>query len=482
MEKMNKTHPNARTINLKSKSKKEFFLIHGYTGCPADFNKLPKKLNKEFGANVKIPCLKGHGTKIEDLDNISYLDFLKQIEKEIEKDIKKGMKIILGGYSFGGQLALHLASKFKLNGVFYISPPIKFRFPLNIPFLEKFIFWKKYFKKSINPVEEELLKENFYYDQMHRNGLIICKEANKNLTKELPKVSLPCLGIHSTKDLCSKHKCVDFVNKNIGSKIKEKIIFEYKGHNLFFTKGEKVYEAIKNFVEENNLFEEKKKKEIVSAIVPAYNEGARIFNVLKVLAKTDILDEIIVIDDGSKDDTYEQVKKIASKNKKIKLFKNEINKGKASSMDRGVKEARGEIIFFCDADIKNFTPKIVKEIVNPIIKNEVDMFIGVRSNKMQTFVKNFAINSGERAMRRKIWEQLPQYYKHRYRIECGLNNFVKIYGKGFGYKIFPYYQTLKEQKYGFIKGTFLRWCMNFDVFMAILKSNFIDRFKIFPVK
>ncbi len=92
-------------------------------------------------------------------------------------------------------------------------------------------------------------------------------------------------------------------------------------------------------------------------------------------------------------------------------------------------------------------------------------------------VKKFAINSGERVLKRRTWEKLPSYYKHRYRIECGLNNFVKFHGRGFGYKIFPYYQTLKEKKYGFIKGTFLRWGMNFDVFIAILKSNFIDRFK-----
>ncbi len=78
-----------KTIELKSNSDKEFFLIHGYTGSPTDFNNLPRLLHKKFNANVKVILLKGHGTKIEDLDNITYNDFFNQIREELEKDIKK---------------------------------------------------------------------------------------------------------------------------------------------------------------------------------------------------------------------------------------------------------------------------------------------------------------------------------------------------------------------------------------------------------
>ena len=98
---------------------------------------------------------------------------------------------------------------------------------------------------------------------------------------------------------------------------------------------------------------------------------------------------------------------------------------------------------------------------------------------MQKVYTPFAINSGERALRREIWLRLPKYYKHRYRIETGLNYFVRRHGRGLGYKIFPYFQTLKEKKYGFFKGTFLRWWMNFDVAIAIIRANTIDLFKGF---
>src|SRR3989344_5902201 len=96
-----KVHKNAKTIELNANSDKEFFLIHGYTGSPTDFNGLPKILHKKFNANIKIIRLKGHGEDIESLDNIDYDDFYKQVEKDLIADIRKGRKIVIGGVSFG---------------------------------------------------------------------------------------------------------------------------------------------------------------------------------------------------------------------------------------------------------------------------------------------------------------------------------------------------------------------------------------------
>lgn len=95
------------------------------------------------------------------------------------------------------------------------------------------------------------------------------------------------------------------------------------------------------------------------------------------------------------------------------------------------------------------------------------MFIGVRNNVMQKAVTLFALNSGERALRREVWEQLPERFKYRYRIEAGLNFMAKKLG-GYQWQKFDYYQTLKEKKYGFFKGTFLRWWMNTDVAVAYM--------------
>src|SRR3990167_9687969 len=90
----------AESISLKSNSNREFFIIHGYTGSPTDFNGLAEYLYKKFNVNVKIPRLIGHGETVQSLDKLKYEDFLNQIETELKKEIEEGKEIVLGGISF----------------------------------------------------------------------------------------------------------------------------------------------------------------------------------------------------------------------------------------------------------------------------------------------------------------------------------------------------------------------------------------------
>jgi len=166
-----------------------------------------------------------------------------------------------------------------------------------------------------------------------------------------------------------------------------------------------------------------------------------------------------VVDDGSTDKTPEAVKNFGQ----VKLLRNNKNKGKAYSMQRGMDATKADIIFFCDADLKGLTPSMVEQIIQPVINQKYDMYIGLRNNVMQKAVNLFALNSGERALTRALWEKLPENFKYRYRIEAGLNFIARKRGRGYGWQKFDYYQTLKEKKYGIIKGTILRWWMNFDV-------------------
>lgn len=462
----------AETIRLKGKSNLSFFLIHGYTGSPMDFNELPEYLNREYGADVTIIRLRGHGKKVANLDDVGYKIFSEQIEEEFKKEHSKGKKIIVGGISFGALMAIKLSQSYDVDGLFLVSLPYKLKFPFNIPQIKILGKFKKYWKKFLTK-EEKMMRKGFYYPYMHKNGLDIIEESIRKVKSlSIKNSEIPALVVHVRKDAIADVRGIKEILSTSfpNSELK---IFDSNIHNIFYSRyHKKVYEIFGDFLDRKFL-KKKIKKKRVAAIIPAYNEEERIAGVLSSLSDSKLIDEIIVVDDGSKDGTEREV----SKFKNVKYMKNKKNMGKSASMQRGVASSNAEIIFFCDADLINFKGEYADGIISPVLNGKVDMFIGLRKNFMQRAVKKWAINSGERAMPKVVWDRIPKYYKHRYRIEAGLNNFVSRFGNGFGYKQFDYSQPVKEKKYGFFKGFILRWWMNLDVTLSVLRFHFYDRFR-----
>lgn len=466
--------PKAETIELTADSNREFFLIHGYTGSPSDFHRLPEELHRRFQANVRVLRLTGHGTQVSDLDGVSYADLLNQVEAALTADLGKGMAVIVGGTSFGAQLALILASRHPVRGVFSFCLPYRLKFPFNLPGLQFLGRLKKYWKKPGRAEDHALRPESFSYDEMHGNALKIARAANREIRRAARRVSCPILTIHSSRDLIGRCGSAFDLQKRVQSKIRRLKIISTQAHNLFYPPDCNItYGEVVRFVERNRLFDDVRPPESVAAIVPAYNEAGRIAPVLAALEGAAILNEIIVVDDGSQDDTEQIVRRF----KKVRYLKNPQNLGKAQSLDRAIQSTDADLLFFCDADLKGLTPAIVEQIVEPVRQNQCDMFIGLRANLMQRAVPLFAVNSGERALRREVWENLPGGFKRGYRVEAGLNYFAKHHFRGFGARRFPYSQSIKEAKYGVWRGTGLRWRMNYEVSLAYLRAM-LDRLRL----
>ena len=94
-----------------------------------------------------------------------------------------------------------------------------------------------------------------------------------------------------------------------------------------------------------------------SIVIPAYNEGARLGPTLeKVLAyvRQQGWDaEVIVVNDGSRDNTAEIVREFAARNPILRLVENPGNRGKGYAVRNGMLNARGEVILFSDADLSS---------------------------------------------------------------------------------------------------------------------------------
>ena len=114
----------------------------------------------------------------------------------------------------------------------------------------------------------------------------------------------------------------------------------------------------------------------LSIIIPAYNEESAIKNVVDEVKKINlhsIQKEIIIVDDGSKDKTYEIAKNISD----VNLLKHKYNKGKASALKNGFDHATGELLMTIDADC-TYPVSSIPFLVDTVKKEDADMVIASR--------------------------------------------------------------------------------------------------------
>jgi len=119
----------------------------------------------------------------------------------------------------------------------------------------------------------------------------------------------------------------------------------------------------------------------VSVIIPSYNEGKTLKKVIGKVLKQKNINEIIVIDDGSKDKTWKILQKI--KNPKIKTFKHKKNQGKGTAIITGIKKAKYDYILIQDADLE-YDPDNYK-----IIFSKANKKVAVYGSRLKT-KNNFA--------------------------------------------------------------------------------------------
>ena len=106
-----------------------------------------------------------------------------------------------------------------------------------------------------------------------------------------------------------------------------------------------------------------KYRDLVSVITPAFNSGRFVSETINsVLSQTYQNWELIIVDDGSTDETVKIVKSFQEKDNRIKLFENESNKGSAFSRNLALRNAKGKWIAFLDSDDVWHPEKLEKQI------------------------------------------------------------------------------------------------------------------------
>lgn len=114
----------------------------------------------------------------------------------------------------------------------------------------------------------------------------------------------------------------------------------------------------------------------LSIIVPAFKEGRVIAATLEALLQSDYPAgfEILIVDDGSPDDTFEEAGRIAARDGRVRVLR-QTNSGKANALENGMRQATNDIVVFLDADT-HFMPDTLRHLVAPLADPRVGAVAG----------------------------------------------------------------------------------------------------------
>jgi len=207
----------------------------------------------------------------------------------------------------------------------------------------------------------------------------------------------------------------------------------------------------------------------VSAVIPAYNEAERIGAVLEPLRATPLVDEIVVVDDGSTDGTAEIAKRYG-----VKLIRLPENKGKAAALDAGVRAAEGDVLLFLDADLVGLRPEHIEKLLSAYREGDAEIVIGVfREGRAGTdFSMRIApFLSGQRVLSRRVWERMRGTVEEmEFGVEAALTKLALK--EGWRHKkveLEGVSHVRKEEKRGLAAGVADRLAMYWDILRSLVK-------------
>ncbi|NLV19441.1 MAG: glycosyltransferase family 2 protein [Bacteroidetes bacterium] len=225
----------------------------------------------------------------------------------------------------------------------------------------------------------------------------------------------------------------------------------------------------------------------LSVIIPVYNEAESLPElidwIVRVCSAENISSEIICIDDGSSDHSWETIEDLAKKYKNVKGLCFRRNYGKAAALHTGFRESSGEVVITMDSDLQD-SPDEIPELYRMIRDEDYDMVSGWKKKRHDPFIKRCTSKMYNRTARRSSGIKLHDF-------NCGLKAYnaeviksIEVYGEmhryipilakeaGFmniGEKIVKHYpRKYGSSKYGidrFVKG-----------YLDLLTISFISRF------
>ncbi|MEJ2601403.1 MAG: glycosyltransferase family 2 protein [Anaerolineales bacterium] len=162
----------------------------------------------------------------------------------------------------------------------------------------------------------------------------------------------------------------------------------------------------------------------LAAILPAYNEAGRVGKVVRILRQVELLDEIIVVDDGSVDGTSAETLDAAAGDGRLSLLRHKINCGKGQAILSGWQATRAANLLFLDADLINLEHRHIIALAEPVLNDWADMTVGLfRQGYWRTDLAHRLTPwlSGQRCLRAGLLSSLSMRAAAGYGFETALS-------------------------------------------------------------
>ncbi len=230
----------------------------------------------------------------------------------------------------------------------------------------------------------------------------------------------------------------------------------------------------------------------LSIVVPVYNEEESIPEltewIFRVVDKAKLSTEVLLIDDGSTDDSWNIIKGVSSKYQGVRGFKFNGNYGKSAALQIGFEEAEGNVVVTMDADLQD-SPDELPELYKMIAEDKYDLVSGWkrkrhdpmsktlpskffnRITRMVSGIKLHDFNCGLKAYRKEVIKHIQVYGEmHRY---------IPLLAKWSGFKKIGEKEVEhRARKYGQTKFGFERFI---NGFLDLISVTFVMRFRKRPM-
>lgn len=218
------------------------------------------------------------------------------------------------------------------------------------------------------------------------------------------------------------------------------------------------------------------KPQTIGVVIPAFNEGKNLSAVLDTVCAIPWFSEIVVVDDGSSDNTYVLATKASLQDERVFPVRLPVNRGKAAAMLAGVATLQSDLVVFLDADLKGLNEKHFIELCAPIQSKEYEMTIAIfqhgklltdASHRMTPYL------TGQRCLRRNIAEHIiAPLIGTRFGVEMGITRYAnehdwriqKVIWRGVTHH-------MKEEKRKGFTGIKSRWQMYSEILAVAIPSS-----------